>query len=209
MKKALIFCNNNYIDFALDFPLDGTIIAADGGANFLLKRNIIPDVLIGDFDSISESSLAELKTKSDVMQFSKEKDKTDSELALDYCADQHYDTVTMINAVNGRLEHSLANIFMIEKFVQKGLSIYFINKHNEIFVLRGPQEMEMNSKRGAEISLIPLTEQVEIEFINGFKYPLQNEMLFRKQSRGVSNIAETEKLSVKILSGILLIIRGR
>jgi len=193
----------------MDFPLDGTVIAADGGANFLLNRNIIPDVLIGDFDSISESSLEELRTKSEVVQFPKEKDKTDSELALDYCANQHYDSVAMINAVNGRLEHSLANIFMIENFVQKDLSIYFINKHNEIFVLHGPEEIELNSKRGTEISLIPLTGHVEIEFIKGFKYPLQNEKLFRKHSRGVSNIAETEKLSVKILSGILLIIRGR
>ncbi len=53
----------------MDFPLDGTVIAADGGANFLLNRNIIPDVLIGDFDSISERSLEELRTKSEVVQF--------------------------------------------------------------------------------------------------------------------------------------------
>lgn len=193
----------------MDFALDGTIIAADGGANFLLKHNITPDVLIGDFDSISESSLEELGTRLEVLQFPKEKDKTDSELALDYCFDEHFDSVTMINAVNGRLEHSLVNIFLIENFVQKGLSVYFINKENEIFVLHGPDEMELNSKKGSEISLIPLTEQTKIEFIKGFKYPLQNEILFRKHTRGISNVAETEKLSVKISSGILLIIRGR
>lgn len=193
----------------MDFPLDGTIIAADGGANFLLKHNIVPDVLIGDFDSISESSLRELRTRSEVVQFPKEKDETDSELSLDYCADEHYDFVTMVNAVNGRLEHSLANIFLIENFVQKGLSIYCINKENEIFVLHGPDELELSSKKGAEISLIPLTEQVKMEFIKGFKYSLQKEILHRNHTRGISNVAENEKLSVKISSGILLIIRGR
>jgi thiamine pyrophosphokinase len=193
----------------MDFALDGTIIAADGGANFLLKHNIIPDVLIGDFDSISESSLGELRTQSEIVQFPREKDKTDSELALDYCVDEHFDFVTMVNAVNGRLEHSLANIFLIENFVQKGLSIYCINKENEIFVLHGPDEMELNSKKDAEISLIPLTEQVKTEFIKGFKYPLQKEILYRNHTRGISNIAENEKLSVNISSGILLIIRGR
>ena len=193
----------------MDFALDGTIIAADGGANFLLENNIIPDVLIGDLDSISEASLGELRTRSEIVQFPKEKDKTDSELSLDYCVDEHYDFVTMVNAVNGRLEHSLANIFLIENFVQKGLSLYFINKENEIFVLYGPDEMELSSEKGAEISLFPLTEQVKTEFIKGFKYPLQNETLYRNHTRGISNVAVNEKLSLKISSGILLIIRGR
>ncbi|MBC8382589.1 MAG: thiamine diphosphokinase [Candidatus Cloacimonetes bacterium] len=209
MKKAFIFCNNNYIDFAMDFPLDGMIIAADGGADFLLNQDIIPQVLIGDFDSISDNSLDELKKKSKVLQFPKEKDKTDSELALDYCVDGHYDSITMVNAVNGRLEHSLANIFLIENFVRKGLSLHFINKENEIFVLNGPDRIEIACRKGSEVSLIPLTEQVKIELINGFKYPMQNEILFRTHTRGISNVAKNEMLSVKISSGILLIVRGR
>jgi len=209
LRKAYIFCNNSYIDFALDFPLDGTIIAADGGADFLLSKKIIPQVLIGDFDSISDNSLDELKKKTRILQSPKEKDKTDSELALDYCVDEHYDSVTMVNAVNGRLEHSLSNIFLIENFVRKGLSLYFINKDNEIFVIQGSGEIEMNTRKGSEISLIPLTEQVKVEFITGFKYPLQNEILFRTHTRGISNVVESEKISVKISSGILLIVRGR
>jgi len=189
--------------------LDGMIIAADGGADFLLNQDIIPQVLIGDFDSISDNSLDELKKKSKVLQFPKEKDKTDSELALDYCVDGHYDSITMVNAVNGRLEHSLANIFLIENFVRKGLSLHFINKENEIFVLNGPDRIEIACRKGSEVSLIPLTEQVKIELINGFKYPMQNEILFRTHTRGISNVAKNEMLSVKISSGILLIVRGR
>jgi len=209
LKKAFIFCNNNYIDFAMNFPLDGTIIAADGGADFLLSQDIIPQVLIGDLDSISDNSLDELKKKTKILQFPKEKDKTDSELALDYCIDEHYDSVTMVNAVNGRLEHSLVNIFLIENFVKKGLSLYFINKDNEIFVIQGSGEIELNSRKDLEISLIPLTEQVKVESITGFKYPLQNEVLFRAHTRGISNVAQGEKLSVKISTGILLIVQGR
>lgn len=189
--------------------MDGTTIAADGGADFLLNQDIIPQVLIGDFDSISDNSLGELNNKTKILQFPKEKDKTDSELALDYCIDEHYDSVTMVNAVNGRLEHSLANIFLIENFVKKGLSLYFINKDSEIFVIQGSGEIELSSRKDSEISLIPLTEQVKVESITGFKYPLQNETLFRAHARGISNVAESEKLSVKTLTGILLIVRGR
>jgi len=209
LKKAFIFCNNNYIDFAMNFPLDGTIIAADGGADFLLSQDIIPQVLIGDLDSISDNSLDELKKKTKILQFPKEKDKTDSELALDYCIDEQYDSVTMVNAVNGRFEHSLVNIFLIENFVKKGLSLYFINKDNEIFVIQGSGEIELSSRKDSEISLIPLTEQVKVESITGFKYPLQNEVLFRAHTRGISNVAQGEKISVKISTGILLIVQGR
>ena len=193
----------------MDFVLDGTVIAADGGADFLLERNIVPQVLIGDLDSISVNSLDVLKKSTEILQFPKEKDKTDGELALDYCISEHYDSATMINAVNGRLEHSLANIFLIENFVQKGLSLHFFNKENEIFVLNGSDQIELACRKGAEISLIPLSEQVKIEIINGFKYPLQNEILFRTHTRGISNIAENGILSVEISSGILLIVRGR
>ena len=193
----------------MDIPMDGTIIAADGGADYLLKQHKIPDVLIGDFDSISEEGLEKLRGSAEILQFPREKDKTDSELALDYCLENDYNAVTLVNAVNGRLEHSLANIFMAEKFSRKGMSIHFYNKDNEIYVLRAPDELELASIPGDEISLIPLTDEVRVETVKGCKYPLCNEVLLREESRGISNVAESEHPTIKITQGILLIVRGR
>jgi len=193
----------------MDFPLDGTVIAADGGADFLLKQNIVPDILIGDLDSVSEKTLHILKKQTEILSFPPEKDKTDSEIALDYCIERGFDTVTLVNAVNGRLDHTLANIFLIEKFLHKGLSVYFINSTNEIFFLHDKDEIHLEEKAGSEISLIPLTQDVFIVSSQGLKYPLKDEILCRDHSRGVSNVAEDSQIRIKISSGILLIIRGR
>lgn len=209
MKKAYIFCNNKCIDYTIDFAIDGLIIAADGGAEFLVSQKIYPQVLIGDFDSISNKTLRILKEKSKILQYPTVKNETDSELALDYCIENNYDTVVMINAQNGRLDHTLANIFLIEKFIKNGISLSFINRDNKIFVLHDYDEIEFKSQRKKKISLIPLTERVHVESISGFEYKLENKILYRSNTQGISNNAISEVLNVKISSGILLIICGR
>jgi len=61
------------------------IIAVDGGANELRRRGIIPNVIIGDMDSISQSTLNYFKDKGvKVVTYPHEKDETDLELALVY-----------------------------------------------------------------------------------------------------------------------------
>ncbi len=209
MRKAIIFCNNNYSDFVVDFTLDGFIIAADGGAEFLRSQNVIPDILIGDFDSTTEDTLQFFQSKAKQIRFPVMKDKTDSELAVDYCVEEGFDQIVMVNAVNGQLEHSLANIFLIEKYVQKGIKLYFINKTREIFTLHGKEEITLKSKPGSSYSLIPLSKKVYVEFIKGFQYPLEQKVLDRSSSRGVSNRALEREVSVNISAGTLLLIRER
>ncbi|MBN2017458.1 MAG: thiamine diphosphokinase, partial [Candidatus Cloacimonetes bacterium] len=164
---------------------------------------------IGDLDSVSDDALNILAEQIEILEFPPEKEKTDSEIALDYCVEKGFDTVTMVNAVNGRLDHSLANIFLAESFLQKGLSLYFINRKNEIFVLHDQDEINFQEQIGAEISLIPLSQQVFVKSTAGLKYQLKDEILYRDRSRGVSNVASDNKITIRISSGILLIIRGR
>jgi len=209
LRKAIIFCNNNYDDFAPDYPLDGVIIAADGGAEYLKSQNITPDILIGDFDSLSEEILHFFHGKTKVLRYPEKKNKTDSELAMDFCAKEGYGEIVLINAVNGQLEHSLANIFIAEKYVQKGIKINFINRNSEIFVLHGKEKLTLKTHKGQNVSLIPLSDDVDVDIIQGFQYPLIKETLYRVTTRGVSNVAKKQEVSVSISAGTLLLIRGR
>lgn len=211
MKKAFIFCNNPISyqnnNFTLDIDLSGTIIAADGGANYLCKKGIIPDVLIGDFDSISPEYLNVLKKKSNIIKFPVDKDKSDTELAIEYCVQHGYNDVTLINAVDGRLYHSLTNIFLIEKFINRGLRFHFVNSDNEIYVVTN--KLQIDAKIGTNISLISLTDFTLVKETKALKFPLNNEKLYRSSSRGISNITTDKKFSIIVSSGILLVIKER
>ena len=211
MKKAFIFCNNpiNYQNnnFTLDIDLSGTIIAADGGANYLCKKGIIPDVLIGDLDSISPEYLNVLKKKSNIIKFPVDKDKSDTELAIEYCLKNGYNDITLINAVDGRLDHSLTNIFLIEKFIKQGLKLHFLNAKSEIYVVTN--KANIPAKIGTNISLISLTDFTLVKETKALKFPLNNEKLYRSSSRGISNITTEKKISIIVSSGILLVIIER
>lgn len=206
-KKAYIFCNNDYNGFNISFDFAGTIIASDGGANFLCSNGIIPDILIGDCDSIAPECLAQLRGKTLIKEFPLGKDKTDTELALDFCVENGYTNIMLINAIDGRLSHSLANIFMIEKLASKVSSIHFLNKENEIFVVK--DHINVFAKKDELFSLIPLTESVYVTSTKGLGFPLKNEKLFRKSTRGISNYPVRDRIEVKISSGILLIIKEK
>ena len=62
LSKATIFANGEISSDPISLYVDGTIIAADGGARHCLKLGITPQVVIGDFDSLSEE---EIETLSD------------------------------------------------------------------------------------------------------------------------------------------------
>ncbi len=194
-------------NFSLYTKLNGIIIATNGGANYLCKNGIIPDVVIGDFDSILPEYLNLLKNKSIKKKFPINKDKSDTELAIEYCQQNGYNDITLINAIDGQLKHSLANLFIIEKFVVQGIKFHFYNQKNEIFVI--DDKIRIKEDVGVNISLISLTDSTTIKKTEGLKFPLKNERLYRSSSRGISNITTKKIVIIEILSGILLLIKER
>src|SRR3954470_12794406 len=87
------------------------LIAADGGALPLLRAGIVPQVVIGDMDSISTAGLAELEAHGVTPQrFPREKDETDLELALLHTATAGATKIDILGALGGRWDHTLANV---------------------------------------------------------------------------------------------------
>ena len=73
------------------------ILCADSGADSALKQGIMPDVLLGDMDSISDKAFKALQDEGiKIIKFPAEKDKTDGEISLDYAKEIGADTVDMV-----------------------------------------------------------------------------------------------------------------
>jgi thiamine pyrophosphokinase len=211
MPRVVIFANGYLPDLEAAHALlqaDDYIIAADGGANHLMKMGILPEIVIGDLDSVDEDTLFEL-TSAEVRieQYSEDKDETDIELALSYAIELRPTSILIIGALGGRLDQTLANLSILTDPTLPGIDIRLDDGVEEAFFCR--KQAEVRGRSGDIVSLIPWHGPVEGVTTEGLRWPLYSEMLYPDKSRGVSNAMLKDGASIRIQLGLLLIVHRR
>lgn len=182
------------------------LICCDGGARHLAEAGMRPDVLLGDMDSISPSQLSNYERHGvKIIPYPEKKDFTDTELALDYALALRPQTVEIWGAQGGRIDHALANLFLLVKGREAGIKTRLMDEYCEAFVPDG--EVRFNDAIGCLVSLFALSPEVEGITLQGFLYPLSDGKLMMAESRGVSNIISEDPASIHVRSGNLLVIR--
>lgn len=214
MKDALtavIVSNGDMADYSYYrscFDRAGLIICADGGAYHLRRCGIKPDVLLGDLDSISREDLAWFEKEGVCIErFPAEKDMTDTELAVEYAAAKGYTELILAGSLGTRMDHSLANVFMLKRMLDKGIRGRIVNERNEIVLIR--DRIRLEREEGMKVTLLPLTEKVEGVTTSGLYYPLDNATLELGSSWGVSNEFSSDTAEITIHSGLLLVMKAR
>jgi len=204
--KTVIVCNGSINDYEYHkrfFLGADLVIAADGGANHLEKMNIKPDILLGDFDSFSSSNLANYKEQGiEVIQFPAEKDMTDSELAINIAIERGCNQIVLLGATGSRLDHTMANIFMLKMMLDKGIEGWIANENNQITLIK--DRLDIKKKDDINITLLALTQVTGVT-IEGFYYPLDDVTLEVGSTWGVSNKLIADKGVVTIKSGLLYV----
>ena len=217
MLRAVIFANGDLTDIeaarALLQPGD-YLIAADGGANHLLRMGILPEIVIGDLDSIDEEKMYELTAAEvGIEQYPEDKDENDFELALRYALELGPSAILIVGALGGRLDHTLANLSLLTDPAFSALDIRLDDGVEEVFFCRASAsnggQAEVRGRSGDIVSLIPWNGPVEGVKTEGLQWPLYRETLYPHKSRGISNMMLTDKASVVIQSGLLLIVHRR
>lgn len=185
---------------------DSTFIAADGAALLLEKLGIVPDIILGDLDSLTDNKLLYYKKKNvEIIKYPVEKDETDGELALKYCLKKGLDTIIIIGARGGRLDQQLANIFLLEYAYYHGLTALIKEPDLEMGLI--VNKKVFYNCDGECLSLIPLSKQVSGVSIKGCKYELNNEQLFRYKTRGISNLIIEESAEISLKEGLLIYLK--
>jgi thiamine pyrophosphokinase len=184
------------------------IICCDGGARHLEQSAIIPDVIIGDMDSIDDQQLEKYFRKgTKIIRYPENKDLTDTELALDYAMNLKPEAIFIWAASGGRLDHTLANVFLLRKAKQKGIRTYLADEYCEAF-LSDKEEFFINQK-GQTVSILALSSRVTGICLSGFLYPLKMASMKMGESRGISNIIQNERASLRFEKGSLLVVKYR
>jgi thiamine pyrophosphokinase len=181
------------------------IICCDGGARHLQELGIKPAIIVGDMDSISFAQLENYKSKGiKVIQYPAEKDFTDTELALNYAIGLKPTAVYIWGALGGRIDHSLANVFLLCKGKDASIKTYLIDEYCEAFVI--DKEAVFSGAEGQTVSIISLTVKVEGITLQGFLYKVKDAALTMGESLGISNIINEACATIRIRSGSLLVI---
>jgi len=205
--RALIFVNgiieNIELLFSCFLPQD-FMVAADGGLRNMQSLGLLPNLLVGDLDSVDTDQLNDLIHKGvEIVRYPPEKDESDLELALKICLERGYKEIFIVAGLGGRIDHILGNIFLLTSPLAEQCDLRIIDGINELSLVRGC--LEITGKAGDIVSLIPLNSEVRSVKTTGMVYPLNHESLYRWRTRGVSNVLSGNSAKIEIEEGDLLL----
>jgi len=180
------------------------IIAADKGACYCLDAGVIPDIVVGDMDSIDSRSLEKLHEYNvELEEHSTDKDQTDTQLALDLAVRGGADKVEILAACGDRFDHSLANVHLLYRARSLGVPAVILSTTQRIFLV--DKEIFLRGSKGLTISLLPLTMRADGIYLSGFLYDLENASMEIGNPYGISNTITSDKARISINNGVLIV----
>lgn len=172
---------------------------------------MIPNHVVGDFDSVDAEILKFYQNKSQVIfhKYNPEKDNTDTDIALQLAIQLNSSNVTIMGALGKRMDHALSNIHILNYALEAKIPCQIVDAYNKIYLVKNNITLHKNKTYGKYISLIPLTSTVEGLTLIGFKYLLKNDSLSIGKSLGVSNEIVEDVARIELKKGILIVIESR
>ena len=192
-------------NFFTELAQDRKIFCVDKGIEICHATNILPEILIGDFDSAEKISVdwaVENKIPTEVHPV--DKDFTDLQLALDF-AEKNYkkNSAVITGTFGGRVDHLFSTIFTC---ANSELKICLADEQEIIFFLKDNEVAEINFfKKPFAISLLPISETCEGVNLNNVHWQLENKKLLQKIPNAISNRLEGDKIKISLDAGILAV----
>ena len=177
------------------------IFCIDKGVEICRACNILPQVLIGDFDSAENSAVNwAIENKIPVKNYPVEKDFTDTQLALNLFAKNIPAIVTGI--FGGRFDHLFSNVFTCANYK----NVFLADEREIIFYINGGDFVEVNFfQMPLAISLLPITEICEGVTTKNLHWELTDAALKQNLPNAVSNRAEPSQIKISVRRGTLAI----
>lgn len=184
------------------------IIGVDRGAYWLLEHKIIPDIAIGDFDSVSKKEFQTIESNvNKIIRHTPEKDATDLELAVDHAIGLKPKEAGIFGAIGTRFDHNFAGIQVLLKLSSHNIYGYIVDNFNEIYIVRHRSILQ-HSDKFPYVSIFPLTDKA-IVTLSGCRYNVSRREFVRGSTLGVSNELTISSGHVTVHTGEILLIRSR
>jgi thiamine pyrophosphokinase len=160
---------------------------------------------VGDFDSES----LEIDQEVSVKRLKAEKDETDLQECIDLALELGCGDITITCASGGRVDHYLANLFLLEYIYKRGVRGRLINAQNQVFFHPGGRFVMKTNDFFKYISIVPLDEEITGVTLKGLKYPLNNATIKRYKMVSISNEPIDDAFEIAVANGRSLVILSK
>ncbi len=176
------------------------IIAADAGMNYCKRDNIVPDIIVGDFDSLGSVPDAE-----NVISLPVEKDDTDTSFAVKYAMGKGYKKFVIFGGTGGRRQdHTFANIALLS-FISKNGGIGFLVSGDTTITAITDAKLSFPASLEGDISVFSFDTVSDGVTETGLYYNFNNAIVENSVVTGVSNSFTGKESSVSVRKGTLII----
>ena len=202
MGKCIIFCAAGFDRLLEPINQEDLIMAADGGVQHTEKLGIVPQEILGDFDSLGY-------TPEGSRVFPVEKDDTDAMLAVRRGLELGHREFLLYGSVDGpRLDHTVANFQTLQFLADRGARGILVGREMLVTVVKNGK---IAFPAGAEgtVSLFCMGPDAGGVTLRGLYYPLEKGTLTPGFPLGVSNHFTGEAAEISVEEGSLLVIWDR
>ncbi|MGI5985613.1 MAG: thiamine diphosphokinase [Oscillospiraceae bacterium] len=186
----------------LIIPDGAYVIAADAGLEHLDRAGIVPDLIVGDFDS-----LGKVPEGSNIIEHAPEKDDTDMMLAVKEALARGADTIIIYGGLGGRLDHVFANMQTLAFIANQGARGYLVGCGIVCTAIKNGTISFDADMRGV-VSVFCLGDTARGVDLVGLKYPLSDHTMTCDMPLGVSNEFMGVPSLVSVRDGILTVMWG-
>ena len=174
------------------------IIAADGGSNICYQKNIIPDFIVGDLDSIDQPAIAHFGS-CEIIKIA-DQDRHDLDKAIQFAQTLKPDIVRVTAAFGKRFDHSLANLLLLQTgYHEQPLEFY--DEYGCLSMISG--NYELDQPVGHIVSLFSFLPLFGLS-LTGFQYSL-NDMDYPNGFTGLSNVIRKKNATIRVKKGSLFL----
>ena len=184
-------------------------LAADGAAFYCHALNLKPDIVSGDFDSISIENAREIFPDAEIVP-TDDQDFADTEKAILLLVERGVTEITLIGATGGRMDFTFANIALLLRYSREvGLCCLHDDGTGHITEIRavvGGRACIFEAQQGDALSLLALENDVTVS-VSGVQWTLDNALL-PIGTHGISNVVTENEVVVTAHSGTVLVFRA-
>ena len=177
------------------------VIACDRGYMHAVRAKIVPNLVIGDFDSYDGI----IPPGIEILKYPAEKDDTDTMIALKKGLSLGYRQFILIGAMGGRKDHELANMALSVYAAENDAICHIVDAHHQIFAVKN-RTMNVDRSCWNRVSIFAADRTVKGVTLKGFKYNLQDAELSNFYPLGTSNEFTEDTAEISVKDGTLLVV---
>ena len=206
---ALVFLDGEYGDpayYRAWVEKAGILLAADGGARFLLELGATPDAVVGDFDSLDEAYVRRLgRAGVELVRHPARKDATDGELAVEEAVRRGCGEVVLAGGI-GALDHTLGHLAILRALAVGGVTARLVTPELAVRVFAAPAAVSLDAAAGTRVSVVPLGADATVT-LTGLDYPLDHGRLPAAACLGLGNhVSEDGVAGMAVHDGVVAVL---